>query len=77
MFQKENGLPFIHGAKKSEWHVNSWLAISNMHKIIAIFHEQWYSFSQWWKSLKSTLVYVINNNENTPLLHLDPTWSAW
>ena len=28
-FQKEKSLLFIHGAKQREWHVSSWLAISN------------------------------------------------
>ena len=27
MFQIENALPFIHGAKESEWNGSSWLAI--------------------------------------------------
>ena len=53
---------FIHGNWSSKWHVSSWLAIANTSQDMVIFCVWRYGFSQRWKSLYSTPVYIINNN---------------
>ena len=88
-FQKENALPFIYGAKKSEWLVSRWLAISNTRKVIIIFLVRWYGFSQSWKSRWSTPViddflvstpYIVLNSHGKGSgcayhnYHNGPTW---
>lgn len=61
-FKKGSALPFIHGNWSSKWHVSSWLAIANTSHDMVIFCVWRYTFSQRWKSLYSTPVYIINNN---------------
>ena len=52
---------------KGRWRVNSWLAISNIRlKKIAFFHVCCSGFSQGWKSLYNTAVYVISEYKFSP-----------
>ena len=45
---------------KGEWRVSSWLAISNTREKIRYFFTCCYGFSQGWKSLYNTVVYMMN-----------------
>ena len=57
----------IMSGAKGKWHVSSWLVILNTHeKILYFFHVCCYGFSQGWKSLYNTLVYVIKGCFNGP-----------